>query len=47
MKRIATQETYRGFFQQVVESIAAHLDGRIPPRCINPEAARRTPGPAA
>jgi phosphoglycerate dehydrogenase-like enzyme len=42
-----TQETYRIFFQQVAESIAAHLDGRIPPRCTNPEAARRAPGPAA
>jgi phosphoglycerate dehydrogenase-like enzyme len=42
-----TQETYAIFFQQVVESIAAYLDGQMPPRCINPEAARRTPGPAA
>jgi phosphoglycerate dehydrogenase-like enzyme len=42
-----TQESYRIFFAQVVESIAAQLDGRIPPRCINPEAARRVPGPAA
>ena len=42
-----TQESYRIFFEQVVESIAAHLDGRIPQRCINPEVARRTPGPAA
>jgi len=36
-----TQETYRIFFRQVVENIAAYLDGRIPPRCINPEAAAR------
>jgi len=43
-----TQETYRIFFRQVVENIAAHLDGRIPPRCINPEAAaRRKPRPHA
>jgi phosphoglycerate dehydrogenase-like enzyme len=43
-----TQETYRIFFQQVVENIAAYLDGQIPPRCINPEAAaRRKPGPVA
>jgi len=43
-----TQETYRIFFRQVVENIAAHLDGRIPPRCINPEAAaRRRPRPPA
>ena len=42
-----TQETYVIFFRQVVENIAAYLDGRVPPRCINPEAARRTPGPAA
>jgi phosphoglycerate dehydrogenase-like enzyme len=43
-----TQETYRIFFRQVVENIAAYLDGEIPPRCINPEAAaRRTSGPPA
>jgi len=41
-----TQETYRIFFRQVVENISAYLDGRIPPRCLNPEAAaRRKPGP--
>jgi phosphoglycerate dehydrogenase-like enzyme len=42
-----TQETYRIFFRQVVENIAAYLDGRIPPRCINPAAARRMPRPPA
>jgi len=42
-----TQETYHIFFRQVVESIEAHLDGQLPPRCINPEAARRQSGPAA
>ena len=43
-----TQETYRIFFRQVVENIAAYLDGRTPPRCINPEAAaRRRPRPPA
>ena len=43
-----TQETYQIFFRQVVENIVAHLDGQIPPRCINPEAAgRRQPGPSA
>lgn len=43
-----TQETYRIFFRQVVENIAAYLDGQIPPRCINPEAAaRRKRGPVA
>ena len=43
-----TQETYRIFFRQVVENISAYLDGRMPPRCINPEAAdRRTPRPVA
>jgi phosphoglycerate dehydrogenase-like enzyme len=36
-----TQETYRIFFRQVVENIAAYLDGRMPPRCLNPEAAAR------
>jgi D-3-phosphoglycerate dehydrogenase len=43
-----TEETYQIFFRQVVENIAAYLDGRIPPRCINPEAvSRRRPGPSA
>jgi phosphoglycerate dehydrogenase-like enzyme len=43
-----TQETYRIFFRQVVENISAYLDGRIPPRCLNPEAAgRRRPGSLA
>jgi phosphoglycerate dehydrogenase-like enzyme len=43
-----TQETYKIFFQQVVENIMVYLDGRIPPRCMNPEAAgRRRAGPAA
>ncbi len=43
-----TQETYRIFFRQVVENISAYLDGRMPPRCINPEAAdRRRPRPDA
>ena len=34
-----TGETYRIFFRQVVENVATYLDGRMPPRCINPEAA--------
>jgi phosphoglycerate dehydrogenase-like enzyme len=43
-----TQETYRIFFRQVVECISAHLDGGMPPRCINPEVAvRRRSSPAA
>ncbi len=43
-----THETYRIFFRQVAENIAAYLDGRTPPRCINPEAAaRRAPRPRA
>ena len=43
-----TQETYRIFFTQVVENIAAYLDGRIPPRCLNADAAhRRASGPVA
>jgi len=43
-----TQETYRIFFRQVVENVSAYLDGRIPPRCLNPDAAeRRKPGPLA
>jgi len=38
-----TQEAYHDFFRQVVESIEHHLDGRIPPRSVNPEAlVRRT-----
>lgn len=35
-----TQETYRAFFPQVLESIVAYLDGAVPPRCANPEARR-------
>jgi len=43
-----TQETYGIFFRQVVENISAYLEGRIPPRCLNPEAAaRRKSGPVA
>ncbi|MBP1780108.1 MAG: 2-hydroxyacid dehydrogenase [candidate division NC10 bacterium] len=43
-----TQETYRIFFRQVVENVSAYLDGRIPPRCLNPDAAeRRKPGSLA
>jgi len=43
-----TQETYGIFFRQVVENISAYLEGRIPPRCLNPEAAaRRKSGPIA
>ena len=43
-----TQETYAIFFRHVVENISDYLDGRIPPRCLNPEAAaRRKSGPVA
>lgn len=43
-----TQETYQIFFRQVVENIVAYLDGQIPSRCINPEAAgRRKSSPPA
>ena len=43
-----TQETYGIFFRQVVENISAYLEGRIPPRCLNPEAAAgRKSGPVA
>jgi len=43
-----TQETYRIFFRQVVENVSDYLDGRIPPRCLNPDAAeRRKPGSLA
>jgi phosphoglycerate dehydrogenase-like enzyme len=33
-----TQEAYRLFFSQAVESIESYLDGRLPPRALNPEA---------
>lgn len=43
-----TQETYRIFFRQVVDNVSAYLDGRIPARCLNPDAAeRRKPGSLA
>jgi phosphoglycerate dehydrogenase-like enzyme len=35
-----TQESYAIFFRQAVECIEAYLDQRLPPRCLNPEAAR-------
>ena len=35
-----TQEAYHIFFRQVVESIEVYLDGKIPPRTLNPEALR-------
>jgi phosphoglycerate dehydrogenase-like enzyme len=36
-----TRESYAGFSRQVVECIEAVLAGRLPPRCLNPEAATR------
>ena len=38
-----TNEAYHHFFRQVVESIEHHLDGRLPPRTLNPEAMGRGP----
>lgn len=36
-----TREAYDAFFSQVVENIEAFLDGKIPPRALNPEALDR------
>jgi phosphoglycerate dehydrogenase-like enzyme len=36
-----TQDGYRIFFRQVVESIESYLDGKIPPRTLNAEALER------
>ena len=36
-----TQEAYHVFFRQVVENIEGHLDGKLPPRALNPEALTR------
>jgi phosphoglycerate dehydrogenase-like enzyme len=41
-----TQEAYDIFFRQVVESIESHLDGRLPPRVLNPEAMTKGTGTA-
>ncbi len=38
-----TCEAYHHFFWQVVESIEHHLDGRLPPRTLNPEVMGRGP----
>jgi phosphoglycerate dehydrogenase-like enzyme len=35
-----TRETYEGFFGTAVEQIVAWLDGKTPPRALNPEARR-------
>lgn len=32
-----TQEAYQLFFSQAVESIESHLQGKVPPRTLNPE----------
>jgi phosphoglycerate dehydrogenase-like enzyme len=36
-----TRESYDRFFREVVDSIAAHLDGTLPARTLNPEAPDR------
>ncbi len=36
-----TREAYQLFFGQVVESIESHLQGKVPPRTLNPEVAER------
>jgi phosphoglycerate dehydrogenase-like enzyme len=33
-----TREAYQLFFSQAVESVQSYLDGRLPPRALNPEA---------
>ncbi len=39
-----TREAYHHFFRQVVEGIEHYLDGRVPPRTLNPEAMAHRPG---
>jgi phosphoglycerate dehydrogenase-like enzyme len=40
-----TQEAYQLFFGQAAESIESHLEGKVPPRTLNPEVlARRSRG---
>jgi phosphoglycerate dehydrogenase-like enzyme len=40
-----TREAYEAFFRGVVENIEAFLEGKVPPRTLNPEAmGRRRPG---
>lgn len=36
-----THEAYHPFFSQVVENIESYLDGRVPPRALNPEVLAR------
>ena len=36
-----TQEAYHIFFRQVVENIEGYLDGKLPPRTLNPDAMER------
>ncbi len=36
-----THEAYAVFFREVVQNIDAFLDGRLPPRTLNPEVARK------
>lgn len=36
-----THEVYATFFSQVAENLEAWLDGRVPPRALNPEALQR------
>jgi phosphoglycerate dehydrogenase-like enzyme len=40
-KGYVTQEGYHTFFRQVVESIESYLDGKLPPRALNPQAMRQ------
>jgi len=36
-----TREAYDAFFSQVVENVETYLDGKVPPRALNPEALER------
>jgi len=40
-KGYVTQEGYHIFFRQVVENVESYLDGKIPPRTLNPDALSR------
>lgn len=36
-----TREGYEAFFREVVDNVAAYLDGKLPPKALNPEALSR------
>jgi len=41
-----TREGYEAFFREVVDNVAAYLDGKLPPKALNPEALTRRRNPS-